>query len=77
MYVPSPQQKLTRRRSYYAKPNQTKPHVKVNMPKCTFKYEIEVPKSWKSIIRIDLVVSNILEGLCEERSGNIGFLPVL
>ena len=42
----------------YANPNQTKNKVKVDRPKETFKYGIEVPKSWSSFIRIDGAAQN-------------------
>ena len=53
MYNPSILHRYYNYRRRYVKPDQTKTDVKVDRPKRTFKYGLEVPKSWKSVVRID------------------------
>ena len=57
-YDSSPSQQQNRHRRRYAKPNQNRIKVKVDRPKGTFKYGLEVPKSWKSVIVIDRATHN-------------------
>ena len=57
-YDSSPPQQQKRHKRRYIKHNQAEAKVKVDRTKGTFKYGLEVPKYWKSIIMIDRDIRN-------------------
>ena len=58
MNNPSIPHRPNEHRRCYTKTNKTKTDVKVDRHKQIFEYGLEIPKSWKSVVRINLDTDN-------------------